>query len=274
MKDDVTVVLTVHNKGWLIDKVIDSIFSNTVNNLELNIVIDGCTDNSEEVINRSLEKWTGSNVNIFHTPDVFETKANNVGLKAANSDYLIIIQDDMVVNEFAWDQRLLKPVKEYSDVFAVTARTAHNWVYNQNSVHVNMKEDLDNCWCDILIHTDHAERGKISRDTFAIRDSVNRGPLLLRHDVLQKLDYLDEAFAPQDMDDHDLCYRAYKELGLLAGCYWLDIISDGAWGGTRPDGHNPAPWLLKAQHKNSKIVWSRHKDLIVGPKHDENRILK
>ena len=137
-----------------------------------------------------------------------------------------------------------------------------------------MAENLDNCWCDILVHTDHAEKGKISRDTFAIRDTVNRGPLLLKHDILQKLDYLDEDFSPQDMDDHDLCFRAYKELGLLAGCYWLDIVSEHSWGGTRPNGHTPAPWLFNAHHKNTKIVWQRHADLITGPKHNENRSLK
>mgnify|MGYP001498638173 CR=1 FL=1 len=274
MKNDISVVLTVHNKAWLVDKVIDSIIVNTAANLELNIVIDGCTDNSEEVISDTLKKYPGTRTNIFHTPDVFETKANNVGLKASSSEYAVIIQDDMIINEFAWDQRLVRPVLEYSDVFAVTARTAHNWIYNPNSVHEHMKEDLDDCWCDILIHTEHAEKGKISRDTFAIRDSVNRGPLLIKKEVLEKLNYLDEIYAPLEFDEHDLCHRAYRDLGLLAGCYWVDIVSEPHWGSLRCNNGGSPPWHLKAHHKNSKIFWNRHKDLIIGPKHNENRTLK
>jgi hypothetical protein len=50
-----------------------------------------------------------------------------------------------------------------------------------------MKEDLDNCWCDICIHTNHADKSNISRDVFAVRASVNRGPLMIDHEDLKKL---------------------------------------------------------------------------------------
>jgi glycosyltransferase involved in cell wall biosynthesis len=267
-----SIILTVHNKDWLVERVIHSIAKYTHGSYELIVVFDGCTDASEQVAREALSN-IGIAAKILYTPDVFETMANNTGLRAATGDHVIIIQDDMVINEDGWNKRLLRPITEFSDVFAVTARTSHNWVYNPRSIHDSMKENLDNCWCDILVHTDHADRKILPRGVFAIRDSVNRGPLLLRHDVMEKLDYFDEEFAPQDMDDHDLCFRAYKELGLLAGCYWLDIISEHAWGGTRPDGHTPAPWLFKAHHKNTKIVWKRHKELILGTKHNENRSL-
>ena len=34
---------------------------------------------------------------VIETPDVFETKANNAGLKFAEGDYAIIVQDDIIV---------------------------------------------------------------------------------------------------------------------------------------------------------------------------------
>ena len=166
-----------------------------------------------------------------------------------------------------------KPFKAFDDVFAVTGNTAHNWVFNPNSVHLGMEDNLDNCWCDILDHVDHASRTHIlPRDIFAARCTANRGPLMIDHSDLQKLNYLDEEFSPQDMDDHDLCYRAYKELGKVAGAYWIDYQSDSAWGGTRVSGH-PAPWLLKAHHKNTKLFYERYKDLINTRRLIDNRIL-
>ena len=74
------------------------------------------------------------------------------------------------------------------------------------------------------------------------------------------------------MDYHDLCYRAYKELNKIVGCYWIDYQSDDAWGGTRVSGQ-PAPWLFKAHHKNTKLFYERHKDLINNRRLIDNREL-
>ena len=268
-----SIILTVHNKEWLIGQVVEGIVLNTTEPYELMVIIDGCTDNSEEVVRETLS-GTPVRVKYFHAPNVFETKANNIGLKAARGDKVIIVQDDMVIKEKGWNKRLEKPFRAFDDVFAVTSRTAHNWTINPNSQHLGMEEDLDYNWCDILEHCDHAGRQQVlDRDTFAVRCSVNRGPLMIDREDLEKLGYLDEAFAPQDMDDHDLCYRAYKELGKVVGAYWIDYQSDDAWGGTRAEFGRPAPWLLKAHHKNTKIMYDRHKDLINTRRVIENRYL-
>jgi len=265
-----SIVLTVHNKDFLLEQVLERIKIFTDGSYELNVVLDGCSDKSELILDKFIINNTHIKINKLYAPDVFETKANNIGLKNSSGNYCIIIQDDMLMNEQSWNTRLLKPIMSFNDVFAVTSQCAHNWAYNPSSVHQNLKEDLDNCWCDILIHTDHAQRYNFSRDIFAVRDSANRGPLLIRHDILQKLNYLDESFSPQDMDDHDLSYRAYKELGMVSGCYWTDIICDPSWGGTRINGQT-AKWQLRANHKNVKIVWKRHREAILGKKHNEDR---
>lgn len=268
-----SIILTVHNKEWLIQKVIEGIVLNTQHPYELIVVIDGCTDNSEQIIWDTLSR-TPVDRKIIYAPNVFETTANNLGMKIAQGDKVIIVQDDMVIKEPGWNLRLEKPFKSFDDVFAVTSRAAHNWIANPNSKHLGMSEDLDGCWCDIIEHVDHADRKHgLFRDIFAVRCSVNRGPLMIDHEDLKKLNYLDESFAPQDMDDHDLCYRAYKELGKVVGAYWIDYESHDSWGGTRVTG-SPAPWLFKAHHKNTKIFYERHKDLINTNRLIENRELE
>lgn len=266
-----SIILTIHNKEWLINEVIDSIFNTTIGEYELIIVLDGCTDNTESVVSETL-KDKDVNYKLLFAPNVFETKANNLGLKSANGDKVIIVQDDMIIKEKGWNQRMQKPFDAFDDVFAVTSRTAHDWDFNPSTQHLGMKEDLDNCWCDICIHTNHADRSNISRDIFAVRSSVNRGPLMIDHEDLKKLDYLDEEFSPQDMDDHDLMYRMHKKLGKVCGCYWIDYESKDEWGGTRISG-SPASWLLKANHKNMKLFYDRHKDLIHLEYQKENRRL-
>lgn len=267
-----SIILTVHNKDWLIDKVLDGIFKNTVGEYEIIIILDGCTDNSESVVYDFFIGRDINNVNIVTTPNVFETAANNHGLLKAIGEYVIIVQDDMIIKEYGWNQRMQKPFDAFDDVFAVTARTAHNWKLNPNSKHLGMEENLDDCWCDICIHTDHADRTNISRDEFAVRASVNRGPLMINHHDIYQLGYLDEIYSPQDMDDHDLMYRMRKKLGKVCGCYWIDFESRDEWGGTRKTGE-PAPWLLKANHKNMKIFYERYKDVLEKDYKNENRSL-
>lgn len=266
-----SIILTVHNKEWMIQQVLDGIVKFTEGDYELIVVLDGCVDKSFYIVE---DYFYGKNTKhiIITTPDVFETKANNIGLKNAKGDYVIIVQDDMIIKEQGWNKRMQKPFDIFDDVFAVTSRTAHNWIFNPNSTHVHMKEHLDNCWSDIVIHTDHAEKNNIPRDIFAVRASVNRGPLMIDHNDLKKLNYLDEEFSPQDMDDHDLMYRMHKELGKVCGCYWIDFETKDEWGGTRIDG-SPASWLLKSNQKNAKIFYSRHKDLLEKTYENEDRYL-
>ena len=269
MKVDHSIILTIHNKDWLIDKVIQNIYQNTTGTYELIIILDGCTDNSEEVVYNNIK----DDATVLYAANVFETTANNMGLRRASADKVIIVQDDMVITEQGWNERLQKPFDKFDDVFAVTARMSHNWIFNPNSQHLGMKTNLDTCWCDIIDHVDHASKQHgLSRDTFAVRCSVNRGPLMIDHSDLEKLNYLDEEFAPQDMDDHDLCYRAYKKLNKIVGSYWIDYQSDDEWGGTRVTGQ-PAPWLFKAHHKNTKLFYERHQDLINTRRLIENREL-
>ena len=197
-----SIILTVHNKEWMINQVLDGIVSNTEGDYELIVVLDGCTDKSFNVVE---DFFYGKDINhlIVTTPDVFETQAH-VLVSDRGGEYVIIVQDDMIIRE-RLECSYAKTFRCFDDVFAVTARTAHNWVFNPNTQHLGMEEDLNNCWSDICFHTDHAERSTIPRDVFEkIRNSVNRGPLMIDHEVLKKLDYLDEKFSPQDMDDHDL----------------------------------------------------------------------
>ena len=94
MRVDHSIILTVHNKGWLIDKVIQNIYKNTVGSYELIDVLDGCTDNSEEIVLENIDR----DATVLYAANVFETTANNIGLRRAIGEKVIIVQDDMAVS--------------------------------------------------------------------------------------------------------------------------------------------------------------------------------
>ena len=96
-----SIILTVHNKGWLIDKVIQGIKDNTVDEYELIVVVDGCSDESDTVVRECVQDI--KNYTVLWADDVFETKANNIGLKQAVGDKVIIVQDDMLIRVYGWN---------------------------------------------------------------------------------------------------------------------------------------------------------------------------
>lgn len=270
-----SIILTIHNKENLIQQVLNGIFKNTTTNSELILVFDGCTDNSEEIALEFCKNYIPNNLKLKYTitDNVFETKANNAGAKLATGDYVIFTQDDCVIIESRWNERLKFPFLNFNDIFAISGNCTHNWKSNPNSKHLHMNNLPDNCWSDILIHYDHKNNSNTDRETFAIRDSSNRGPLMMRHDIFEKNMGFDENnIYRQDLDDAEICTDVYKKFGLLSGFYSIKFKSDLAWGGTRENGITKQ-WLLYANQLNSKMFYNKHKDIIDGKKHNEERIL-
>ena len=272
-----SVIVTIHNGARripsgeiLLEKVLDGIINNTVGEYEVLCMLDGCTDDSDKVVDKYLDK---ANVRPIILPDIFELRTNNAAFKESKGEYVIVVQDDQVISEHGWNQRMQKPFDAFDDVFAVTARCAHNWVINTNSYYLNNPSAPIHGWCDIFEHVDHAsDAHELSRDIFAVRSSCNRGPLMINLEDLKRVGYLDEAFAPCDMDDHDLMYRAYIELGKVCGAYRIDMESNVSWSGARVGGDLPM-WAYESQHKNSRIFYKRYAHILDARRVIDNRIL-
>ena len=248
-------ILTIHNKEFLIGDVCSSLVKNLSDNTnQLIIVFDGCTDNSETIVKNILNNVTDMKIDYVYTDDVFETKANNAGLKIVDNDYVLLIQDDMVVNEKDFDIRMLKPFQTFNDVFAVTSFVAHNNIYNEKTGEIN--------------YIDIASKKDSLRDIFYAREYGNRGPLMYDYQDILKLNFLNEEFAPQQYDDMDISMRAFKLLNKVSGLFWIDYTSELIWGTSRIKNQKLNQEQLKI---NSQKILEKHKDLLYGNKFIENR---
>lgn len=269
-----SIILTIHNASRtistgeiLLNKVIDGIINNTVGDYEILCMLDGCTDDSEKIVYDYLDK---ANVRPIILPDVYELRTNNAGFREAKGDYVIVVQDDQIISEHGWNKRMQKPFDNFVDVFAVTARTAHNWIFNPNSFYLRYPDAPKNNYNDLLQSVDEAEnRTGLPRNIFAVRSTVNRGPLMINLDDLKKINYLDDEFAPCDMDDHDLMFRAYLNLNKVCGCYWIGMEElERRWSASEQDMN------YDSQHKNVKIFYERYGDILNQRRIIENRVLK
>lgn len=253
--NSIAIILPVHDQQEIIGNVIDGILKNISNNVvEMWIILDGCTDNSEDIILRTLiNKKDSLDVKIVYANNVNEVIACNIGFKSSNCNFLLNIQDDMIIQEKDFDLRLLKPFSVVDNLLGVTGRNAQD---------ERIKNGTLECFNVAGKDTNTL------RDIFSIRDVIVRGPILFKKSVLDLLGYLDEEFAPLDSDDKDLSFRAYKQ-GFLVGSYVIDYESKLGWGTTRKNPLSYKNWQASSEKNILKII-DRHYDLLTGYKHDMN----
>ena len=85
----VTIIVPTHNRGQLISETIDSILDQTHENLEIIIVDDCSTDNTEEVVRAYREvKY----VYQAHEGNYSQARAINIGLSISNGDYIVCLE--------------------------------------------------------------------------------------------------------------------------------------------------------------------------------------
>ena len=258
----ISIIMTIFNKENILEKILSGLFEMTSKNvLEYIFILDGCKDKSESILQKCIDKIDIS-YKILYTDDVFEIKANNAGLKECKGKYAIIVQDDMLIMEKDWDQRLMEPLLKFNDIWAVTARTSCS--LNINKKFYNIKEGpVGHLYCK---KTDY------SRNVVYVGQIINRGPLMMKMSVIKKLGYLDETLPGIiGLDDVDLCLKAYKLYSLRCCQYWISYYSPLEWGSSRV-GPN-ITFITKEHTKNMNEVISRYYDILKNWDNDELRYI-
>lgn len=108
----VSVIVPVYNSAQYIEKCLDSLVNQTIENeLEIIIVNDGSTDNSEEVINNYIKKQKNKNIIKYYSKENEGiAKTRNFGIEKATSEYIMFVDSDDYV-----DDTLIEKLKLYID---------------------------------------------------------------------------------------------------------------------------------------------------------------
>ncbi|WP_230301229.1 glycosyltransferase family 2 protein [Peribacillus simplex] len=105
-----SIIVPVYNVEKYIDKCLYSLANQTLNNIEIIIVNDGSTDNSQSVIDKYVSEY-GDKMISFKKENGGLSDARNFGLKYANGEYIGFVDpDDWVEHEMY--ERLYDYAKE------------------------------------------------------------------------------------------------------------------------------------------------------------------
>jgi glycosyltransferase involved in cell wall biosynthesis len=264
----ISVLMSIFNKENILSTILSSMFENTSTAVtEYIFVLDGCTDSSEKILLDFSKNNAGKSIKIFKTNDVFELRSNNRGLRECSNEYCIIIQDDMQIMEPNWDCKMLRAISHFDDVWAVTGRTALNI-----SPRYPAEVWADKCEGPVGHNYSESAFDNLERNKIYIRQIVNRGPLMVKMNVIREMGFFDESLPGViGCDDADLCFRTFKKTGLKCGSYPIAYYSPLHWGATR-SGPNSS-FCVSQENLNLEEVVKRHRSVIDSWTGNETREL-
>ena len=110
-----TIVIPVFNASKTLERCVDSIFNQTRNNFELELIIcnDGSTDTSQEKLVLLEKKY--NNIMLFLLPNGGVSIARNFAMKQATGDYIWFIDSDDFIHTNSFTE-IEKTLDKYSDL--------------------------------------------------------------------------------------------------------------------------------------------------------------
>lgn len=112
MKDElVSVIIPVYNVEKYLEKCIESVISQTYNNIEIILVDDGSTDKSCFICDKYCKK--DDRIRVIHKKNGGLSEARNTGIENSKGEYITFIDSDDYVDK-KYIQYLYELITEYS----------------------------------------------------------------------------------------------------------------------------------------------------------------
>ena len=124
-----TVVMPIYNTNEYVERCIESIINQTEKNLEIIIINDGSTDNSEKTIEKYLLK--NHNINYIKLEkNVGVGNARNIGIKKAKTKYITFIDSDDWIDTKFYENMLQTIEYDSTDICISGMKTELDDVYS------------------------------------------------------------------------------------------------------------------------------------------------
>jgi glycosyltransferase involved in cell wall biosynthesis len=249
----VSITLPIYNKEKTIEPLLKRLHSAAVEygNVELHVIFDGCEDGTEDRVRRFFAKRHDYPTTFDVTPNIFEVRSNNLGLKQSTGKYCVIVQDD----NYIYDKNIFFEAVTFLEKNARAAILGclagvnfyPRGTYLEGSGQIAMSGDETYWRQDALTDPD-------LKHQFFQADACMRGPLVIRKSFLEQFGYLDEIYAPLYMDDMDIGFRAASH-GLRVYCMLSHVENKSLTMAHYDDARND--FFARVIAKNTRIFYER-----------------
>lgn len=199
----ISVIIPTYNRGNLINNSIISVLNQTYKNLEVIVVDDGSSDNTE----KEIEKIKDERVRYIKlSTNTGGSNARNIGIKKATGKYISFQDSD----DIFYPQKLEKQL---------------NNIINKNS-------NLDFCKIKVIFNTSYfhfvpslsQEKSIISKNIFD--ELINRGNFISTQAILVRKNFIEKYYFDTEMprlQDYDLILRMIPKVKIS---YTKDVLVD------------------------------------------------
>ena len=95
----ISVIMPVYNAEKTIERAILSIINQTYNNIELILINDGSTDETESIIKKYIEKEKKIDIRYYFQENSGPSIAKNLGIDMAIGEYILFVDSDDTISE-------------------------------------------------------------------------------------------------------------------------------------------------------------------------------
>ena len=192
---NVSIVIPNYNGKHFLENCLKAVFAQTIENMEVIVVDNGSTDGSQEY----LDTYPGVHVLKLDKNYGF-CGAVNAGIKAADSEYVILLNNDTEV-ESNFAKELLSAIQADDKVFSCSSKMVQ--YYNRARM-----DDAGDYYCALGWAFGRGKGGLVENyDTPVNIFASCAGAAIYRKKMLESLGYFDENHFAY-LEDIDVGYRA------------------------------------------------------------------
>lgn len=89
----ISIIVPIYNSEKYIEKCLNSIANQTLNNYEVILVDDGSTDNSKKIVDEFIDKYPDK-FKYYYQKNSGQASARNLGVEKANGEYVFFVDSD------------------------------------------------------------------------------------------------------------------------------------------------------------------------------------
>jgi len=262
-------IITIHNKEFLLERVLAGVAECAGSDALILPVLDGCTDGSEEVAVK-FARESPVETRVLYAPDVNEIITINIALREARPGYCVIIQDDVILQEPRLEEKIDNLCVSRKNrlgyiSFRLAADMSPTPLYRRLRLVRRLGLKALRPLVEEREHVGHPGETlgvpKIDYGEFVERMVGIKSPVCITPELRRVEPFLDEALAPYCYDDHDLSLRSLRQ-GLVNGLFGIRFETNEEWSGAKKDP-TYATYGDYVRWRNRSLMWVKHGDFIL-----------
>ena len=212
--EKISIIVPTYNNGDKISKCLDSLINQEYKDLEIIVVNDGSTDDTEKV----LEEYSknDSRIKIFTQENKGVSNARNNGIRVATGDYISFVDSDDWV-EKNYISLMLSKLKE-NNVDAVRCN------YIQETKEKKIEGSIYDLANKKFTHDEFIQKGIIGHFLYSIEPITNYTVLLLvKSEIIKKISFDESLYMLEDMLFYEELFNNIESIYFLKeGLYHVE----------------------------------------------------